>query len=81
MSVCPQPLELRGPYDITNLYPSYWFNSKLEFVCTAVCVCVCVDDVVVLIWFLRGLLFDLSDEDAKEAVSSTCRSAVLHAGK
>ncbi|XP_042337894.1 ribonuclease P protein subunit p30, partial [Plectropomus leopardus] len=26
-----------------------------------------------------GLLFGLSDGDAKEAVSSTCRSAVLHA--
>ncbi|XP_041671889.1 ribonuclease P protein subunit p30 [Cheilinus undulatus] len=37
-------LELRGPYDITNL----------------------------------GLLFGLSDGDAKEAVSSTCRSVVLH---
>ncbi|XP_049418641.1 ribonuclease P protein subunit p30 [Epinephelus fuscoguttatus] len=44
-SAAEKPLELRGPYDITNL----------------------------------GLLFDLSDEDAKEAVSSTCRSAVLHA--
>uniref|UniRef100_A0A8C2YXK8 Ribonuclease P protein subunit p30 n=1 Tax=Cyclopterus lumpus TaxID=8103 RepID=A0A8C2YXK8_CYCLU len=39
------PLELRGPYDITNL----------------------------------GLLFGLSEGDAKEAVSSTCRSVVLHA--
>lgn len=28
----------------------------------------------------RGLLFGLSDGDAKEATSSTCRSAVLHAG-
>uniref|UniRef100_A0A8C9Y6R9 Ribonuclease P protein subunit p30 n=1 Tax=Sander lucioperca TaxID=283035 RepID=A0A8C9Y6R9_SANLU len=39
------PLDLRGPYDITNL----------------------------------GLLFGLSDGEAKEAVSSTCRSVVLHA--
>ncbi|AWP18235.1 putative ribonuclease P protein subunit p30, partial [Scophthalmus maximus] len=38
-------LELRGPYDVTNL----------------------------------GLLFGLSDKDAKEAVSSTCRSVLLHA--
>ncbi|KAF7643090.1 hypothetical protein LDENG_00245210 [Lucifuga dentata] len=44
-SAAEQPLELRGPYDITNL----------------------------------GLLFGLSDGDAKEAVSSTCRSVVLHA--
>nr|XP_046233555.1 ribonuclease P protein subunit p30 isoform X2 [Scatophagus argus] len=44
-SAAQRPLELRGPYDITNL----------------------------------GLLFGLSDGDAKEAVSSTCRSAVLHA--
>ncbi|XP_044035851.1 ribonuclease P protein subunit p30 isoform X2 [Siniperca chuatsi] len=44
-SAAEQPLELRGPYDITNL----------------------------------GLLFGLSDGDAKEAVSSSCRSAVLHA--
>uniref|UniRef100_A0A3Q3WSE8 Ribonuclease P protein subunit p30 n=1 Tax=Mola mola TaxID=94237 RepID=A0A3Q3WSE8_MOLML len=46
MDVCKgKPLELRGPYDITNL----------------------------------GLLFGLSDGDAKEAVSSTCRSVLLHA--
>ncbi|KAM9424772.1 ribonuclease P protein subunit p30 isoform 2-T2 [Pholidichthys leucotaenia] len=38
-------LDLRGPYDVTNL----------------------------------GLLFGLSDTDSKEAISSTCRSAVLHA--
>uniref|UniRef100_A0A3Q1JZK2 Ribonuclease P protein subunit p30 n=1 Tax=Anabas testudineus TaxID=64144 RepID=A0A3Q1JZK2_ANATE len=38
-------LELRGPYDITNL----------------------------------GLLFGLSDAEAKEAISSTCRSVLLHA--
>ncbi|XP_070708504.1 ribonuclease P protein subunit p30 isoform X2 [Pempheris klunzingeri] len=44
-SAAEQPLELRGPYDITNL----------------------------------GLLFGLSDGDAKEAVSSSCRCAVLHA--
>ncbi|XP_073346131.1 ribonuclease P protein subunit p30 [Pagrus major] len=44
-SAAEKPLELRGPYDITNL----------------------------------GLLFGLSDGDAKEAVSSTCRSVVLHA--
>ncbi|KAM6898091.1 ribonuclease P protein subunit p30 isoform 2-T2 [Lycodopsis pacificus] len=44
-SAAEKPLELRGPYDITNL----------------------------------GLLFGLSDRDAKEAVSSTCRSVVLHA--
>ncbi|CAJ1081298.1 ribonuclease P protein subunit p30 [Xyrichtys novacula] len=44
-SAAEKPLELRGPYDITNL----------------------------------GLLFGLSDGDSKEAVSSTCRSAVLHA--
>ncbi|XP_008303035.1 ribonuclease P protein subunit p30 [Stegastes partitus] len=29
--------------------------------------------------FLRGLLFGLSDGDAKEAVSSTCRAVLLHA--
>ncbi len=45
------------------------------------CVCVCVYHVVLLIWSLRGLLFGLSDGDAKEAVSSTCRSVTLHAGK
>ncbi|XP_045897328.1 ribonuclease P protein subunit p30 [Micropterus dolomieu] len=44
-SAAEQPLELRGPHDITNL----------------------------------GSLFGLSDGDAKEAVSSTCRSVVLHA--
>uniref|UniRef100_UPI0037E94AC7 ribonuclease P protein subunit p30 isoform X2 n=1 Tax=Semicossyphus pulcher TaxID=241346 RepID=UPI0037E94AC7 len=44
-SAAEKPLELRGPYDISNL----------------------------------GLLFGLSDGDAKEAVSSTCRSVVLHA--
>ncbi|XP_041818912.1 ribonuclease P protein subunit p30 [Chelmon rostratus] len=44
-SAAEKPLELRGPYDITNL----------------------------------GLLFGLSDGDAKEAISSTCRSVVLHA--
>ncbi|XP_068455386.1 ribonuclease P protein subunit p30 isoform X2 [Clinocottus analis] len=44
-SAAEKPLELRGPYDITNL----------------------------------GLLFGLSEADAKEAVSSTCRSVVLHA--
>ncbi|KAM6964516.1 ribonuclease P protein subunit p30 isoform 2-T2 [Tautogolabrus adspersus] len=43
-SAAETPLELRGPYDISNL----------------------------------GLLFGLSDGDAKEAVSSTCRSVVLH---
>uniref|UniRef100_A0A3B4YCU5 Ribonuclease P protein subunit p30 n=1 Tax=Seriola lalandi dorsalis TaxID=1841481 RepID=A0A3B4YCU5_SERLL len=42
-----QALELRGPYDVTNL----------------------------------GLLFGLSDGDAKEAVTSTCRSVLLHAGE
>ncbi|KAM4597594.1 ribonuclease P protein subunit p30 isoform 2-T2 [Polymixia lowei] len=40
-----QPLELRGPYDISNL----------------------------------GLLFGLSEGDSKAAVSSTCRSVLLHA--
>ncbi|KAM9336241.1 ribonuclease P protein subunit p30 isoform 1-T1 [Symphorus nematophorus] len=44
-SAAQTPLELRGPYDITNL----------------------------------ALLFGLSDADAKEAISSTCRSVVLHA--
>ncbi|XP_034049111.1 ribonuclease P protein subunit p30 [Thalassophryne amazonica] len=44
-SAAEKPLELRGPYDITNL----------------------------------GLLFGLSDAVAKEAVSSTCRSVLLHA--
>ncbi|KAK2820747.1 hypothetical protein Q5P01_023706 [Channa striata] len=44
-SAAEKALELRGPYDITNL----------------------------------GLLFGLSDADAKEAVSSTCRSVLLHA--
>ncbi|XP_074484669.1 ribonuclease P protein subunit p30 [Sebastes fasciatus] len=44
-SAAEQPMELRGPYDITNL----------------------------------GLLFGLSDGDSKEAVSSTCRSVLLHA--
>uniref|UniRef100_H2N1K2 Ribonuclease P protein subunit p30 n=1 Tax=Oryzias latipes TaxID=8090 RepID=H2N1K2_ORYLA len=44
-SAAEKALELRGPYDITNL----------------------------------GLLFGLSDGDAKEAVSSTCRAALLHA--
>ncbi|KAL6095385.1 rpp30 [Pungitius sinensis] len=44
-SAAEKPLEIRGPYDITNL----------------------------------GLLFGLSDADAKDAVSSTCRSVVLHA--
>ncbi|XP_060795755.1 ribonuclease P protein subunit p30 [Neoarius graeffei] len=39
------PLELRGPYDITNL----------------------------------GLVFSLSEGDAKAAVSTNCRSVVLHA--
>ncbi|XP_020513101.1 ribonuclease P protein subunit p30 isoform X1 [Labrus bergylta] len=43
-SAAEKPLELRGPYDISNL----------------------------------GLLFGLSDGDAKEAVSSACRSVVLH---
>ncbi|KAM3872243.1 ribonuclease P protein subunit p30 [Diretmus argenteus] len=40
-----KPLELRGPYDISNL----------------------------------GLLFGLSEGDAKEAVSSNCRSVLVHA--
>ncbi|KAM7398268.1 hypothetical protein PAMA_006259 [Pampus argenteus] len=44
-SAAVQPLELRGPYDVTNL----------------------------------GLLFGLSDGDAKVAVSSSCRSVILHA--
>uniref|UniRef100_G3P7R1 Ribonuclease P protein subunit p30 n=1 Tax=Gasterosteus aculeatus aculeatus TaxID=481459 RepID=G3P7R1_GASAC len=44
-SAAEKPLEIRGPYDITNL----------------------------------GLLFGLSDADAKDAVSTTCRSVVLHA--
>uniref|UniRef100_A0A3P8SJ63 Ribonuclease P protein subunit p30 n=1 Tax=Amphiprion percula TaxID=161767 RepID=A0A3P8SJ63_AMPPE len=44
-SAAEKALELRGPYDITNL----------------------------------GLLFGLSDGDAKEAVSSTCRAVLLHA--
>ncbi|XP_024120737.1 ribonuclease P protein subunit p30 [Oryzias melastigma] len=44
-SAAEKALELRGPYDISNL----------------------------------GLLFGLSDGDAKEAVSSTCRAALLHA--
>ncbi|XP_018544227.1 ribonuclease P protein subunit p30 [Lates calcarifer] len=44
-SAAEKALELRGPYDLTNL----------------------------------GLLFGLSDKDAKEAVSSTCRSVLLHA--
>ncbi|XP_070708505.1 ribonuclease P protein subunit p30 isoform X3 [Pempheris klunzingeri] len=54
-SAAEQPLELRGPYDITNLYPSVAHLA------------------------VRGLLFGLSDGDAKEAVSSSCRCAVLHA--
>ncbi|XP_026206467.1 ribonuclease P protein subunit p30 isoform X2 [Anabas testudineus] len=44
-SAAEKALELRGPYDITNL----------------------------------GLLFGLSDAEAKEAISSTCRSVLLHA--
>uniref|UniRef100_A0A3Q2VZB2 Ribonuclease P protein subunit p30 n=1 Tax=Haplochromis burtoni TaxID=8153 RepID=A0A3Q2VZB2_HAPBU len=44
-SAAQKALELRGPYDVTNL----------------------------------ALLFGLSDGDAKEAVSSTCRAALLHA--
>uniref|UniRef100_A0A3Q1FNA9 Ribonuclease P/MRP 30 subunit n=1 Tax=Acanthochromis polyacanthus TaxID=80966 RepID=A0A3Q1FNA9_9TELE len=44
-SAAEKALELRGPYDVTNL----------------------------------GLLFGLSDGDAKEAVSSTCRAVLLHA--
>ncbi|KAM4524748.1 ribonuclease P protein subunit p30 [Odontesthes bonariensis] len=44
-SAAEKALELRGPYDVTNL----------------------------------ALLFGLSDGDAKEAVSSTCRAALLHA--
>lgn len=44
----------------------------------------CVD-VCALVKFLiqccSGLLFGLSDADAKEAVSSTCRRVLLHAGK
>ncbi|XP_034427468.1 ribonuclease P protein subunit p30 [Hippoglossus hippoglossus] len=44
-SAAEKALELRGPYDVTNL----------------------------------GLLFGLSDKDSKEAVSSTCRSVLLHA--
>ncbi|XP_071319037.1 ribonuclease P protein subunit p30 isoform X1 [Trachinotus anak] len=44
-SAAEKALEIRGPYDVTNL----------------------------------GLLFGLSDGDAKEAVSSTCRSVLLHA--
>ncbi|XP_029383775.1 ribonuclease P protein subunit p30 isoform X2 [Echeneis naucrates] len=44
-SAAEKALELRGPYDVTNL----------------------------------GLLFGLSDGDAKEAVCSTCRSVLLHA--
>ncbi|XP_042254128.1 ribonuclease P protein subunit p30 isoform X3 [Thunnus albacares] len=44
-SAAEKALELRGPYDVTNL----------------------------------GLLFGLSDGDAKEAVSSRCRSVILHA--
>lgn len=44
-------------------------------------VCVVAVRVVLLNVVLRGLLFALSDGDAKEAVSSTCRSVVLHAGK
>ncbi|KAM6897166.1 ribonuclease P protein subunit p30 [Xenentodon cancila] len=45
-SAAEKALELRGPYDVTNL----------------------------------GLLFGLLDGDAKQAVSSTCRAALLHAG-
>nr|XP_020472384.1 ribonuclease P protein subunit p30 isoform X2 [Monopterus albus] len=44
-SAAEKALELRGPYDVTNL----------------------------------GLLFGLSNGDAKEAISSTCRSVLLHA--
>ncbi|XP_078100498.1 ribonuclease P protein subunit p30-like isoform X2 [Sander vitreus] len=30
METCKgKSLELRGPYDITNRYPSYWFRHKL----------------------------------------------------
>ncbi|KAG7507474.1 ribonuclease P protein subunit p30 [Solea senegalensis] len=43
-SAAEKALELRGPYDVTNL----------------------------------SLLFGLSDKDCKEAVSSTCRSVLLH---
>lgn len=38
--MCPQPLELRGPYDITNLYPSA--VSCVCPVCVLCVYCVCV---------------------------------------
>lgn len=47
--------------------------------CVTACVTAC--GVVVLMLLLRALLFGLSDGDAKEAVSSTCRAALLHAGE
>nr|XP_046233558.1 ribonuclease P protein subunit p30 isoform X4 [Scatophagus argus] len=58
-SAAQRPLELRGPYDITNLYPSAALGP--------------LHAILILL-----KLFS-SDGDAKEAVSSTCRSAVLHA--
>ncbi|KAB0381574.1 hypothetical protein FD755_003491, partial [Muntiacus reevesi] len=50
-SAAERPLEIRGPYDVANLYP--FLNKK-------------------------GLLFGLSESDAKAAVSTNCRAVLLH---
>lgn len=52
-----------------------WLSPVWRSVCVCVCVWYCSPDLTP-----SGLLFGLSDGDAKEAISSTCRSAVLHAG-
>lgn len=59
---------------------SFWFHHSRKFLWhpqphEELCVWCCSPDLT-----LRGLLFGLSDGDATEAISSTCRSAVLHAG-
>lgn len=51
----------------------------LLLLCVRLCVCVRVYSL--LDHSLRALLFGLTDQTAKEAVSSTCHSVVRHAGE
>ncbi|XP_011471796.1 ribonuclease P protein subunit p30 isoform X2 [Oryzias latipes] len=77
-SAAEKALELRGPYDITNLYPLIITSGWGPVTAAAPPQQQCLF-VVFLMCVFRGLLFGLSDGDAKEAVSSTCRAALLHA--
>ncbi|XP_029383774.1 ribonuclease P protein subunit p30 isoform X1 [Echeneis naucrates] len=80
-SAAEKALELRGPYDVTNLYPTSGASDTdvWTFMFTQLWCSVTIYFCVFLTRLLSGLLFGLSDGDAKEAVCSTCRSVLLHA--